>query len=185
MKYMKILGLAAMALAALMAMAGTASATTLTSPAGTTYTSTIKAENEGPVTLTSAFGGFGTVTCNKSTVEGKVEKHGAGVNVSGNIGKLTFTECNREVTVLSTGSLEVNSSGALTGKNQTILIHTAIGPCHFTTASTGTSLGTVTTTATTGSNATLDIKATIPSPCGNGTWEGSYKVTAPNPFYLD
>jgi hypothetical protein len=191
MKYMKILGLAAMALAALMAMVGTASATTLTSPKGTTYTSTIKAENSGAVSLTSAFGGFGTVTCNKSLVEGKIEQHGAGVTASGNISKLTFEECNNPTTIVSNGALDlhfVNSKeGTLTGTNTTILIHTAIGTCHFQTTNTGTHLGTLTLTEATGGNAVLDIKATIPSPtgCGNGTWEGSYKVVTPTTLYAD
>jgi len=197
MRYVKILGLAAMALAALMAMAGTASATTITSPKGTTYTSTIKAENVGTVTLTSVFGGFGAVSCNKSTVEGKVEAHGVGVTVSGLIEakNLTFTECNKPVTVVSGGSLELHAlnpvegrskEGTLTSKNVKIEIHeTAFGTCTFTTASTGTDIGTVTTTEATGGNAILDINAQIPSACGTGTWEGSYKVISPNPFYLD
>ena len=190
MKYVKILGLAAMALAALMAMAGTASATTITSPKGTTYTGTIKAENEGSVTLTSVFGGFGAVHCNKSIVEGKVEKHGVGQTVFGLISKLTFEECTKPVTVINAGSLELHylnaKEGTLTSSNAKIEIHeTAFGTCTFTTASTGTDLGTVTTTEATGGNATLDIKASIPSACGTGTWEGAYKVVTPTPFYLD
>jgi hypothetical protein len=193
MKYAKILGLAAMALAALMAMAGTASATTLTSPQNTTFTGTIKAEAESTVILTSVFGGFGAVSCKKSNVEGPVSSHGAGVTVSGSINVLTFGECSNPVTVINKGSLEVhnlNSNEAnLTGKGQTVTIHeTVFGTCHFiTNAATGTGLGTLTLTPKTGGNATLDIKASIPSEngCGTGTWEGSYKVTSPSTLYVD
>jgi len=191
MKYVKILGLVAMVLAALMAIAGTASATTLTSPKGTTYTSTIKAENVGTVTLTSAFGGFGAVSCNKSTVEGKVETHGAGVTAGGVVSSLTYSECNKPITVVNKGSLELHAGATekeatLTSKNANIVIHeTAFGTCTFTTASTGTDLGTVTTTAATGGNAVLDIKAAIPSTCGTGTWEGSYKAVTPSTLYVD
>jgi len=193
MKYMKILGLAAMALAALMAMAGTASATSITSPAGTTYTSTIKAENEGTITLTSVFGGFGAVSCKKSTVEGKVETHGAAVTAGGKITGLTFTECSGGTPtspVTTPGTLEVHrnadGSGALTSKSASVVIHgTAFGTCTFTTSSTGTSLGTLTTTTQTGGKATLDIKASIASACGTGTWEGSYVVTTPSTLLID
>jgi hypothetical protein len=187
MKYVKILGLAAMALAALMAMAGTASATTLTSPKGSTYTSNIVATSEGNVTLTSVFGGFGAVTCSHSEVIGKVEKHGTGVTVSGKISSLTFTGCTGgEVTspVATPGSLEIHNisgspNGLLTSSGAEIIIHkTAFGTCTFKTG-TGTSLGTLTGSTTTGGNATLDISAVIPSACGNGTWEGSYKVLSP------
>jgi len=190
MKYLKILGLAAMALAALMAMAGTASATTLTSPKGTTYTSTIKAENAGSITLTSVFGGFGAVTCTKSIIEGKVEKHGAGVAVTGNNSKWTFEGCNKPVTVTASGSTTVHYANANSGTETSVTsswhVHeTAFGTCTFTTASTGTDLGTLTTTEATGGNAVIDIKASIPSACGTGTLEGSYKVVTPNPYYLD
>jgi hypothetical protein len=84
-KYIKFLGLAATALTALMAMAGTASATILTSPSGTTYTATIVAENEGTVSTTSVFGGFGALTCKKSAIEAKVAAHGSTVTVTGEV----------------------------------------------------------------------------------------------------
>jgi hypothetical protein len=194
MKYVKILGLAAMALTALMAMAGTASATDITSPKGTVYTSTIVAENEGTVTLTSVFGGFGAISCTKSLVEGKVEGHGSGKPVSGKISNLTFTGCSGgEVTspVAKPGSLDLSfvnaNEGSLTSTSAEVIIHkTLFGTCTFTTSASGTSLGTLTTSEKLeGKTATLDIKATISSACGNGTWEGSYVVKTPDPFYLD
>jgi hypothetical protein len=188
MKYVKILGLAAMALAALMALAGTASASTVTSPKGTTYTSTIKAVNEGNVTLTSVFGGFGAVTCTASTVEGKVEQHGGALTAGGKISSLTFTGCSGgEPTspVATRGKLEIHAPNTLTSQGAEVIIHkTLFGTCTFNT-NTATSLGTLTDTSVTGGNATLDIKATIASPCGNGTWEGAYKVTTPATLFVD
>jgi hypothetical protein len=194
MKYVKILGLAAMALAALMALAGTASATTITSPKGTTYTNTIKAEASSTITLTSVFGGFGAISCKKSTVEGKVESHGAGVTAVGAISSLTYTECSNPVTVVSKGTLELHhiagneKEATLTSKNATITVHeTLFGTCNFITSSTGTDIGNVTLTPSTGGAAVLDIKAQIPSEngCGTGTWEGTYKAVTPTTLYVD
>jgi hypothetical protein len=192
MKYAKILSLAAMALAALMAMAGTASATTVTSPQNTTYTSTIKAEAESSITLTSVFGGFGAVSCKKATAEGSISAHGAGVTASGNVSVLTIGECSNPVTVINKGSVEVHNlnsnEAAVTSKNVTVTVHeTLFGTCHFITAAAGTSVGTLTLTPKTGGNATLDIKASIPSEngCGTGTLEGSAKVTTPSTVYVD
>jgi hypothetical protein len=199
MKYAKILGLAAMALAALMAFAGTASATTLTSPAGTTYTSTIKAESEGTTELVSELGAFGTIKCKKSTVEGKVEEHGTTVTAGGKISTLTFTECEGGTPtspVAVPGSLEVhtegstsNGNGTLTSKNAKVIVHnTAVGTCEFETSSTGTDLGKLTG----GTPAKLVISGVVirvggSNPfCGsNSTWKGTYKVTSPSTLLVD
>jgi hypothetical protein len=193
MKYLKILGLVAMALIAVMAIAGTASADYLTSPKGSlpAYTSTVKAEAETTVTLTSIFGGFGAVSCKKSIVEGTVKTHStnSGVPVTGNISTLTFGECSNPVTVINKGSLsltKINEGEAtLRGIGQTITIHeTLYGTCFF---KTDESLGTVTGTSKTGTNATLDIKAQISdeNECGTGTWHGSYRIVNPSFIYFD
>ena len=77
-------------------------------PSGTPYTSTIKAASEGTTTLHNSSLGV-SVSCKKSTVEGKVESHGTGVTVKGNVSSLTFGECGADtVTVLKTGSLEIH-----------------------------------------------------------------------------
>lgn len=192
MKYAKMLGLLAVAVAALMAFAGTASATTLTSPSGTTYTSTIKSSSEG---TTSLHGPFTTVSCTASTVEGKVEKHGAGVTVSGAISKLTFSGCNFPVTVLKAGSLEVHNisgtkDGTLTSNGAEITIQTSIASCIFTTSNTD--IGRLTAAPSNTGHATLDINsAGIPRTghsvfCGSsGTWTGSYKVETPTGLLVD
>ena len=186
MKYVKMLGLLAVAAAALMAFAGTASATTLTS-SGSTYTSSIVAESEGK---TSLDGTFTTVTCEESVVKGSVENHGSGVTAGGNISSLTFSKCNFPVSVKKAGSLEVHATsggnGTLTSSGAEITIETSIANCIFTTSSTD--IGTLTG----GTPATLDIASSaIPRTghsvfCGgSGTWTGSYKVTTPGNLTVD
>lgn len=186
MKHVKMLGLLAVAAAALMALAGTASATTLTS-SGATYTSTIEAESEGKTTL---HGTFTSVTCEVSNVKGSVETHGAGVTAGGKVSSLTFEKCNFPVSVKNAGSLQVHATesgnGTLTSSGAEITIETSIANCIFTTKAEGTDVGTLTG----GTGATLDINsASIPRTghsifCGSsGTWTGSYKVTTPD--FLD
>lgn len=198
MKYVKMLGLLAVAAAALMAFTGTASATTATSPKGTVYTGTYRAEAEGETTLH----GPATITCNKSTVEGKVEQHGSGVTTTGKVSSLTFTECGaNHVTVLKTGTLEAhatvsgdNADGTLTSSGGELSLQiTSLGiTCVYSTANTDIGTGTLTSSTTTGGNATIDVaSAAIPRTggsifCGSsGIWTGSYKVTTPSTLYID
>ncbi|HXR60656.1 MAG TPA: hypothetical protein VN732_04955 [Solirubrobacterales bacterium] len=194
MKHLKMLGLLAVAVTALLAFAGTASATTLTSPTGTTYTGTITAESIGSTTL---HGSFTDVSCTASHVEGKVETHGVGKTVGGKIGKLSFTGCNFPTTVLKAGSLELHAvncktycTGTLTSSGAEIKIQTSVGECIFTTASTH--LGTFTGTDHTGGHPILHIdSANIPRTggsflCGSsGVWTGTYTVKTPSTGWLD
>ena len=187
MKFVKMLGLLAVAAAALMAFAGVASATTVTSDSGTTPT--IHAESEGSTTLH----GVVDITCNNSTVQGAVSTHGTGVTAGGAISSLTFTNCgNNDVSVKKAGSLEVHAlaggNGTLTSSGAEISIQvTSLGiTCVFTTNSTH--IGTVTA----GKNATMHIdSAAIPRTggsvfCGSsGEWTGSYSVNSPTNLSVD
>ena len=196
MKYLKVLGLAAVVAGALMAFAGTASATELTSPAGTMVTSgtNIAASSEGHATLDSI---IGNIECN-STVEGPTSNTGSGTEtVSGSISALTFTGCTNSavVTVLQKGSLEIHatssSNGTLTSTNTEVTVEQSGFHCIFKTNATD--IGTLTGSATTGGNATLDISASIPRSggrsgvfCGSSApWTGSYKVTSPTSLNVD
>jgi len=186
MKYVKILGLLAVAAAALMAFAGTASATTVTSAEGTTPT--LSSSAEGHVVLDNP---IAKIEC-ASAVTGKVESHGAGVTAKGNISALSFTNCTNSwhVTVVTAGSLEVHSigsgDGTLTSSGATVE-STRLGViCRYVTSSTD--IGTVTD----GTHATLDISAAIPFHSGSGlcgtsatTWTGSYKVNSPTNLVID
>jgi hypothetical protein len=199
MKYAKMLGLLAVAAAALMAFAGSASATTLTAPSGTTYTSSIHAVNEGNLTLE---GENISVTCTGSTVQGTVESHGSGVTVKGNISELTFTGCNQHVTVVNAGSLEIHNiagtnDGTLTssGATVTILFTTIFGNIHCSFATNNTDIGRLTAAPSNEGHATLDIgkegETRIPVEsgsflCGNSAkWVGFYKVDTPTGLKVD
>lgn len=186
MKYTKMLGLLVVAAAALMAFAGTASASTAKSN-GALYTGAIEATNVGTSEL---HGSFISVACNKSLVKGNVEAHGAGVTASGKIGTLSFTECNYPVTVLKAGSLEAHAiaptgNATLTSSGAEIKIHTSVGECIFTT--TATHIGTLTGSSNTGGHAHLHISSSeIPRTggsffCGSkGVWTGTYTVVTPS-----
>ena len=195
MKYTKMLGLLAIAAAALMAFAGVASATTLTSPTGTTYTGKIVSVNEGHTTLHAANGI--SVSC-PGEVSGSVEQHGTGVTVKGKNTALTFgtalLPCTNSdvVHVSALGELEIhNVSG---GYNGTL---TSTGTTVNVTDNTGVSCGFLTKetdvgTLTAGTPATLHIaSAKIPRHSGSilcgatGTWTGSYKVTTPGSLFVD
>jgi hypothetical protein len=188
MKYVKMIGLLAVAAAALMAFAGVASATTVTSNEG--ETPTVKASSEGHAKLVGPLGI--NVQCN-STVEGKVESHGAGVTAKGNLSSLTFTGCTNgyEVTVLAKGSLEIHSSNVLTSTGAEVTVKTPLGfNCIYRTNATD--VGTLTESETTGGKATLDIGAkAIPRTghsglCGaTGEWSGSYIVNSPTTLNVD
>jgi hypothetical protein len=197
MRYVKTLGLLGVAAAALMAFAGSASATTLTSPTGTTYTGTIKAASEPDAVAGTnhvlLHNETADIECN-STVEGKVEKHGAGKAVSGKISKLVFNNCTEgwTVHVVSGGELSVTSDG---GYNGTLFSTGATVEatssffgitCRYRTNNTH--IGTLTG----GTPATLKISASIPFHggsffCGgeNAAWTGSYKVNSPATLLVD
>ena len=192
MKYLKILGLLAVAAAALMAFGGTASATTVkTSTSGAAATPTIHAVNEnGHVKLENP---ISKIECS-STVEGTVTSHGPEVTAIGHISVLNFTGCTNEwhVTTIElpeanhpTGTLEVHwtsgHNGILTSSG-TRVDATRFGvTCVYETVAT--KIGTVTG----GNPATLDIEASIPINtklssflCGTSPskWEGNYSTTS-------
>lgn len=184
MKYVKMLGLLAVAAAALMAFAGTAAATTVTSSEG--ETPTIVASAATTELHAGDSESFLTVSCKASDVKGKVTAHGSTTTASGPIETLHFTECSDPVTVLKTGTLEVhtdsskaNGNGTLTSSGAEIRIHTSEGPvCTFKTSNTD--IGTVTG----GHPASLSINsASIPASgflCpSTGVWTGGYTVTSP------
>jgi hypothetical protein len=203
MKYAKMLGLLALAAAALMAFAGSASAkTTLTDKVGNVVPlkTVLHSENEGVVKLDGPL----VIECSKSTVQGETDDYSSaatGETLTGEIDELTFEECgSRTITVLKRGTLEIhtekeiaNGNGTLTssGAEITVLAHLPFNVtvhCRFGTE--GTDIGQLTGSKNTGKTATLDITGKIPvlTPsfaCGENPaqWTGSYSVTSPD--YLD
>ena len=179
MKHFKTLIVAA---AALMAFAATASATTLTSPEGTTYTGNIA------VTATNSEmdGAFVTVKCGHSEAKGSVEVHGAGKDISMTLSLLTLTGCNYHTTVKNAGGLEITSANAVISRGMEFSINTSVGTCSFSTNYTP--IGSLTE----GGNVSWDINsAKIPRTGGNFlcgssyTWTGGYDFTTPNDLWVD
>jgi len=190
MKYVKILGLLAVAAAAMMAFAASASATSVTTTTGgAAATPTIHAVNEnGHVTLANP---IANISCS-STVEGAVESHGSGVPAEGTIKDLTFTGCTNSwhVTAIPNadgkyGKLSVtweNGHNGILTSSESRVDTTRLGvTCVYETKNTP--IGTVTG----GNPATLKIEASIPIDttassglCGTGNakWEGSYVTTS-------
>jgi len=200
MKYVKMLGLTAMAAMAVMAFvgAGTASATELYKGAETVKSgTTIDASLTGSATLTTT---DGTVldTCKAGTVKGKITNAGSSTStVTGSIEELHWTECTEPTVTLNKGGLEVHHIGGLdgsvtaipnphTGLLSEVTVNTTIfGSCVFTIAN-GTSIGTL-TGSTTG-NATFDINAVATRKSGlcpvSAKWVGTYLVTEPKPLHV-
>lgn len=185
MKQLKMLGLSALAVMALIAPAGQASAS-VTSPAGTEYTGTLEAS------ITHSFllkAGFAEITCSLSVLKGKVENN-IGTFAIGKISTLSFNFCNATVHVLSNGSLEIFSTGAgkgdLRGYNTQITVATMGVSCVYGTT-TQTPIGTITG----GTQAVMSIAASLPKISGGflcanpASWTGAYKLTAPHELLVD
>lgn len=155
--------LLAVVAAASMVFAGTVSADSVTSPTGTTYTSSVKGSAEGHVVLDNP---IAKIEC-ASTAQGAVENHGAGKAVSGNISSLTFTGCTDEwhVTVVAAGSLSAENNGGYNGivfSSGATVEATRFGiSCRYATNSTSVA------TVTGGSSATADLAASIPFHSGS------------------
>jgi hypothetical protein len=185
MKYVKMLGLLAVAAAAMMAFAASASATSVTTTTGgAAATPELHAVPEGGhVKLQNA---IANIECG-SEVKGAVEEHGSGKAASGNITTLNWPGCTNSwhVTTSTAGSLSVNwtsgHNGTVTSNGALVKTTRFLVPCNYETKNT--TIG----TATGGSPAaTLHIEASIPIAegsselCGSGNakWEGNYVTTS-------
>lgn len=190
MKYLKILTVAAVAAAALMAFVGSASATVVefengkTAAVGTTLTSMLK---EGEAILKSSF--IGEVKCKNSTVEGEVTNAGGATEtVKGKITNLTFGECNAKVEVLKNGTLEIHATGegngTLTSNGTEVTTELSGIHCIFTTNNTN--VGTVTGAMGTAMQVFTAKSAAIPRTggrsgafCGtSASWNATYEITS-------
>jgi hypothetical protein len=211
MKYLKMLGLAAVAAAALMAFVGssTASATVLCKtegiknggvtgttcppnqayPAGTTIHASLEAGTKAKLKTE-----FKTIECGKSTIHGSTNTEGGeGLPVTGPEGTLTFEECNCEVKVLHAGTLSTqwipethNGTMTSSGSESTTTCSTIFGNVHCIYVTEGNDLGELTG----GAMATVDAHAEIPRLPTNGLcsaealWEAKYTVTEPEPLWV-
>jgi hypothetical protein len=207
MKYLKILGLAAVAAAALMAFvgAGTASAETtaceLTEEPCTTHGwgvgTEVVAHNEVEPPRLTAAGGLVEVICQKSTIEGSVTAATTPVVA---LSKLTFEECNNTVEVLKPGELvlhhdenkatgENKHNGNITVRNFRVRIKASGLTCTFggeikegITLTSGGAAGEETKPTV---DATAEIKLEEGFFCpSTGIWHAKYLVTKPKPLYI-
>jgi hypothetical protein len=191
MRNLKMLGLAAVAAAALMALvgAGPASATVLcegTPAAGTDCATKVASGSTLSGSLesgTSALlkGPFGETiaTCTESTVSGPTSNTGSTTEtVKGNITTLTFAKCNHPVTVKANGSLEAHyiagtDNGIVTSTGATVIIdETLFGACQY--ATNATSIGTATGKYPSAGTFDLNAKISSENGCPQASLSGSY-----------
>lgn len=195
MKYLKMLGLAAVSAMAMMAVtAGAASATTLEVGGAAknekiTISASLKAGTSAVLQTTS---GASANTCTKSSVSGTTVSPFTGATVTGPLATLTFEGCEHPVTVHKMGTLHVQhiagtTDGTVSSSGAEVTVYTTLfGDYVNCKTGTGVDIGTLTgVTAhqkTTGvKHATMDIKAVLN--CGfflpSALWEGTYTVTSP------
>jgi hypothetical protein len=196
MKYVKMLGVAAVAAAALMAFAGagTASASVLCKtapnakgncPVGWGYSGEIHAVSTEKPVLT---GEPVNVVCNESTLKGNASEGTkvAGETPKGPVEVLTFTgECNCEVVVVNPGSLEIHAigdtgNGTLTSNGATVTINckTIFGTIHCAYVTNNKDLGELKGGATPSITVTTEVeREETSSLCGKAIWHSAYKIT--------
>jgi hypothetical protein len=190
MRYTKILGLLAVAAAALMAFAGTASATTITSPTGTLATPTIHLPSEGHVTLANS---NSNLEC-AWTIEGAIASHGSGLTAQVKISNFSITGCTGgwTFTANTLGTLEIHwtsgYNGTVTWTGTTIIgvLHTIFGDITCRYLPNSTDFGTLTG----GNPATIDITASLPfhsggGLCGSGASQLSGSLVTTSALYVD
>jgi hypothetical protein len=198
MKYLKMLGLAAIAAMGLMVFLGASSAsatvlcTTTDTPACLMpygQLTVIDASLSGSAILES--GSTTLDTCTGGTVKGKINNAGgASETVSGNIEELTWTGCTNTTDTTALGSLEIHyientHNGTVTGKASKVTVNTLGVTCTYGTG-TGTHLGTLTG----GEAPVLNISTTVPKIEGSficpssASWTASYTITEPHALYV-
>jgi len=199
MKHLKMLGLAAMALAALFAFtAASASATELYNGATTLKSgTTISASLSDTASLTTT-GGTVLDTCTGGGVTGKTTNTGgAGVAVTGSVEKsgVTWTGCTKTTDTLEGGTQEwfftSGTEATVVGKGFKVTVEMVAefgGTCSYTLGTGGTTLGTLKGSTT--SNATLAVNAVVNGASGNSflcpsdtKWVANYKVTTPSTLH--
>jgi len=186
MKYVKMLGLVAVAAMALLAFAGPASATVLKNAGVNMKVGDALSASVETSALLKTGGGTTIATCTGGTVAGKITDAGSAtttVKGSINTGGLTWSGCTTTVDTLAEGTLELHytsgNNGTVTSSGAQVTIQFLGVSCIFKTNNTD--IGTFTG----GNPGTFDINGTIPQSGGgflcpeNGIWSGAYKATTP------
>ena len=183
MKYLKMLGLAAVAAMALTAFtAGSASATTLSveGVAKNSSVSLVSTLKSGTSAVLKDTAGFSSNTCTGSEVKGSTASPYTGATVTGAVSTLSFSNCERTVTVHKGGTLHVawtsGTNGTVTSSGAEVTTGSPFGTLNCKTNE-GTHLGTLTGVKT--GNATMDINAALSCSGISSKWEATYTVTSP------
>lgn len=213
MKYVKMLGVTAVAAMALMAFlgVGTASATVLCSttpewedicPSSWDYwagTSVYISQESSALIETT--GGTVLDTCPLATIKGKTLNSGSSTDtVRIQVDELMWERCTKTTDSIKNqdttyGYLEIHRiagthNGTITGKNQKITINTIFGSCTYGTPETGADLGVLTQSNFFSESATVDLEAIITLIEGGklcpkeARWTGNYAITSPQPMYI-
>jgi hypothetical protein len=188
MTYSKMLGIAAVAVAALMAFVGTASATILEDSEGKMPASSF-ITFEG--TSNAVFkAGFATIQCTFSHLDGvTTNAGGASETVVGSFSDVRFTTCgSATVTVLKKGAFSIHhtssSNGTVTSEGLELTVATGGTSCTY-----GTPTATTIGTLTGGSSASFSASASLARVAGGflcanpATWTGTY-ATVPFALYV-
>ena len=183
MRNIKLLGVAAIAIAALTASVGAGSApaaelysTGVTVNAGTTIYASLDIPADGAI-LTTTDGLTIVDTCNESEFEGTVNGYFGG-DVAITISSLEWGGCKYTTDTLTKGFLTINSSGTVKGNGSVVTVNIGV-TCRYGTG-TGTTLATLST-------AKLSIVAVINEQepkqflCPDTTkWIAGYVISSPH-----
>jgi len=181
MKYVKMLGLAAMAPMALMAFgAGSASATShlystgVEVKAGTEVHITL----QGSALLSTTDGKTLIYTCTTRTSTGKVEYPAGGDTIVAST-SLTWGGCTATTDTLVPGKYTISSAGTVTGSNTVVTVNFGGVTCRYGTGA-GTTLGTL-NTGKLAVNAVINEQEPKSFICPDTTkWFASYAFTSPH-----
>jgi hypothetical protein len=187
MKHLRTVGFAALAMVACMAFsAGSASATTF-EVGGVTKNSALTLSLSlapGTSSLTELTDGTPLNTCTGSNIHMETVSPFTGTLVTAVVGSMSFSPCDRPVTVHRTGQFYVEriagtTNGYLYWENGEVTEGSPFGTLNCK-SGTGTKLGTVTGVAA--GSATVDVKAVVN--CGflapSVLWTATYVVTSPS-----
>ena len=201
MKYVKMLGLAAVAAMALMAFLGanSASATVLCTKTETPCAAANKISPSNDPEMVATLTGSAVLeedpgtnviaTCSASEMVANSTKAGSKTETAaGSISKLTWGGCSTTVDNVALGSLEIHhiagtDHGTVTSVGTEVTLNLFGVSCTLK----GTDLGTLTG----GASPVMDITATVDKTAGgflcpeHANWTATYNITKPKPLYVE
>lgn len=202
MKYVKMLGLAAVAAMAFMAFVGSSSASadvlcsvnnTPLCPAGNVVSSLESSLKAGTTASLTTTAGEALVTCTESGVSGTVEKQGKEVEPEGPVSSLTWGGCNHTTDTVAGGRLKVETRISINELGQEVHTNTVTSSeakvtvsilgtsCTYGPGTKPISIGDLTV----GQPAIIDVNAVVNKVEGSflcpsdAKWVATYQITKP------